>query len=204
MIKTTTLLLPAFLLGGDVLAQSECADYHKFDCPAARDKRFSLNGQSKSAAVQIGRQTELNIIVYRGQDYRIALCHDAAVLGPELAVRLVEKVRQPVEVTEEVVSEEDVLDGEGQPTGEKREVRTTRKKRVFEDVEKVLWDNSEHEMVQEVEFSCTSTKRLSIEINATGGSEDDRGRNSDFDIGCVGVRVEHMATPVVGFEPKSR
>lgn len=33
------------------------------------DKRFSINGQSKSAMVQVGKETELNIVVYRGQDY---------------------------------------------------------------------------------------------------------------------------------------
>ena len=38
-----------------------------------RDKRFSMNGQSKSAMVQVGQETELNIIVYRGQDYRISV-----------------------------------------------------------------------------------------------------------------------------------
>lgn len=202
------LAMQALLWGGMVAqAQSECTDYHKFECPPARDKRFSLNGQSKSASVQVGRQTELNIIVYKGQDYRISFCHDGEVLGGDLAIRLVEKVRQPVEGNEsvEVVKEEPILDENGNPTGRTQEVRTTEGGKKFKDVEKVLWDNSEHEMSQEVEFSCTSTKRLCIQINATGADEGSRGRKAQqFDIGCVGIRVEHMTTPSLGFEPQRR
>lgn len=207
MIKIA-MVLPALLFGAmELQAQSECTDYHKFECPPARDKRFSLNGQSKSASVQVGRQTELNIIVYKGQDYRISFCHDAAILGGDLAVRLVEKVRQPVEGASagEVVKEEAILDENGNLTGRTQEVRTTEGGKRFKDVEKVLWDNSEHEMSQEIEFSCTSTKRLCIQINATGADEGSRSRKAQqFDIGCVGIRVEHMTTPSLGFEPQRR
>ena len=121
-----------------MVAQSPCAEYHKFNCDRSSDKRFSTNGQSKSAAVQVGQETELNIIIYRGQDYRISLCHDEKVLGEKLAMRLVEKVR--------------VAKPDPGPDG----------KQVFEESEKVLWDNTEHEMSQEVEFSSTSTKRIAV------------------------------------------
>lgn len=204
----TALVMPALMWAAmGVQAQGDCTNYHKFDCPPASDKRFSLNGQSRSASVQVGQQTELNIIVYRGQDYRISFCHDAAVLGGDLAIRLVEKVRQPVEGSEgdEVVKDEPILDEDGNVTGRTQEVRTTQGGRKFKDVEKVLWDNSEHEMAQEVEFSCTSTKRLCIQINATGPDEGSRSRKAQqFDIGCVGIRVEHMSTPPLGFEPRRR
>jgi len=156
-------------------AQYTCADYHKFNCERSGDKRFSLNGQSKSAMVQVGQETELNIIVYRGQDYRISLCHDGKVLGEKLAIRLVEKVRVPV----------------GPAVADST-------KRVYEEVEKVLWDNTSNEMADEVEFSCTATKRLAIEVNAPGAT-DKKGRRPDVDIGCVGILIEHMPTPGLGF-----
>ena len=38
-------------------AQSECADYHRFNCDRSGDTRFSVNGQSKSASVQVGVPT---------------------------------------------------------------------------------------------------------------------------------------------------
>ncbi|MCU0319351.1 MAG: hypothetical protein MUE88_04670 [Flavobacteriales bacterium] len=159
-----------------LLAQSPCAEYHKFNCDRSGDKRFSPNGQSKSAAVQVGQETELNIIIYRGQDYRISLCHDDKVLGEKLAFRLVEKVRSP--------KSEVGADG-----------RTE-----YEETEKVLWDNTEHEMDQAVEFTSTSTKRIAIEIVAPGGAESPKAKDGQsYDIGCVGILIEHMPTPQMGF-----
>lgn len=155
------------------LAQSECPEYHKFNCDRAGDSRFSVNGQSRSAAVKVGEETELNIIVYRSQDYRISVCHDEKILGEALAIRLVEKVRVPKEG--------------GDPS-----------KKEFVEVEKVLWDNTEHDMLQEIEFSCTATKRIAVEVNAPGAAER-KGRHADEDIGCVGILIEHMPTPGLGF-----
>jgi hypothetical protein len=162
--------LPVFLM-----AQSTCTEFHKFNCDRSSDKRFSLNGQSKSASVQVGQETELNIIIYRGQDYRISICHDERVLGDQLAVRLVEKVRSPKD----------------QPGADGRTE--------YEESEKVLWDNTEHEMANEVEFSSTSTKRIAVEIVAPGVPEDAKGKGKSLDIGCVGVLIEHMPTPQTGF-----
>lgn len=155
------------------LAQSECPEYHKFNCERSGDGRFSVNGQSRSAAVKVGEETELNIIVYRSQDYRISVCHDEKILGEALALRLVEKVRVPKAGSDPA-------------------------KKEFEEVEKVLWDNTEHEMAQEIEFSCTATKRIAVEVNAPGAAER-KGRHADEDIGCVGILIEHMPTPGLGF-----
>lgn len=190
----------AGLLGGEAAAQYDCNDYHKFNCQRTGDKRWSINGQSKSASVQVGRETDLNIIIYRGQDYRISICPDTKVLGEEVAFRLVEKVREPRE--EEVVETtmEPVLDAEGRETGAVQEVRTRRVTRVFEEVEKVLWDNTEFDMAQEVEFSCASTKRIAVRVVAPGPAEL-KGRRAEkqVDIGCLGILIEHMATPGLGF-----
>lgn len=202
MVRTITLsfLLAACSAPVQMLAQSTCADYHKFNCVRAGDKRWSVNGQSKSASVQVGRETELNIVIYRGQDYRISLCQDAKVLGEELAFRLVEKVREPREVEEVVSTLEPVVDAAGKPTGATQEVRTRKTRTVFEEVEKVLWDNTEHDMASEVEFSCASTKRIAVRVMAPGPAEG-KGRRNDkqFDIGCVGILIEHMVTPGLGF-----
>jgi hypothetical protein len=164
-------ILPAAL--GTARAQSDCTDFHRFNCERSGDPRFKQNGQSRSALVKVGEETELNIIVYRGQDYRITLCHNDKVLGKELAVRLVEKFRVPKGTGPD-----------GKPT--------------YEEVEKSLWSNTEHEMAQQIEFSCTATKRIAIEVNAPGAAER-KGRNADLDIGCVGILIEHMPTPGIGF-----
>ncbi|MCB9184744.1 MAG: hypothetical protein H6591_12605 [Flavobacteriales bacterium] len=164
----------AVALAGQALGQTGCTDYHKFNCDRSGDARFTVNGQSRSAMVKVGEETELNIIVYRGQDYRISICHDEKILGGELAIRLVEKVRVPKAEP----------DANGQ--------------RGYEETEKVLWDNTEHEMAQEIEFSCTATKRIAVEVNAPGAAER-KGKKAELDIGCVGILIEHMPTPGLGF-----
>lgn len=164
----SAILVPfAFWAHGQV---SECVNYHRFNCERSGDARFSVNGQSRSAMVKIGEETELNIIVYRGQDYRISVCHDSKILGEDVAIRLVEKIRST-------------------KPGTKNEVLET---------EKVLWDNTEHEMATSIEFSCTATKRIAVEVNAPGAAER-KGKRADVDMGCVGILIEHMPSPNIGF-----
>ncbi|MCB9169144.1 MAG: hypothetical protein H6594_02200 [Flavobacteriales bacterium] len=181
-----------------VSGQYDCSDYHKFNCERSTDPRFSVNGQSKSASVQVGVPTELNIIVYRGQDYRISFCFDERIIGDHVVARLVEKVRVPHEVRVESTDTVQVFDDNGDPTGEMRTVKQTETKTEFSDDRKVLWDNTEHEMAQTVEFTCTSTKRLVVEVVAPGVDEP-KGKTRNMDIGCVGILIEHMPTPQLGF-----
>lgn len=191
------------LMGTGASAQYKCADYHRFNGNPSGDKRFSMNGQSKSAMVQVGKETELNIIIYSGQDYRISVSHDEKVLGEKLAIRLVEKVRVPYDEVVEVTSQEPVLDGSGNQTGTSQEVKTKEKKRVFKEEEKVLWDNTTDEMADEIEFSCTATKRIAVEVIAPGNSEAKPKKSGETnDIGCVGILIEHMPTPALGFGPR--
>ncbi len=77
----------------------------------------------------------------------------------------------------------------------------TETKRVFEDVEKELWANEDHEMADAIEFTATATKRLIVEVTAPG-AVNPKPKRSDkkFDIGCVGILIEHMPTPAMGFD----
>ncbi len=177
MNRTTRSTLLSFSLVAGLAStswgQGDCTEYHKFNCDRSGDSRFSINGQSRSAPVKVGEETELNIIVYRSQDYRISVCYDEKILGQSLAIRLVEKVRVP------------------KPGGDPAN-------KEFVEVEKVLWDNTEHEMATDIEFTCTATKRIAVEVNAPGAAER-KGRHADEDIGCVGILIEHMPTPGLGF-----
>jgi hypothetical protein len=200
-ILRSLVAIAMILIGGSAaLAQYKCADYHKFNGTPSADKRFSMNGQSKSAMVQVGQETELNIIVYRAQDYRISVCHDDKILGEDLAIRLVEKVRVPYdEVVDETVMEP-VLDDQGQPTGKTQEVTTKSTRRMYREEEKVLWDNTANDMATEIEFSCAATKRIAVEVIARGNSEAKPKKSGETnDIGCVGILIEHMPTPSLGF-----
>jgi len=55
-------------------------------------------------------------------------------------------------------------------------------------------------MANEIEFSCTATKRIAVEVIARGNSEAKPKKNGETnDIGCVGILIEHMPTPALGF-----
>lgn len=188
------------IIATTTVAQYKCTDYHRFNCQPSSDSRFSLNGQSKSAMVQVGRETELNIIIYSGQDYRISVCHDNKVLGEQLAIRLVEKIRVGVDDLSEVTKQEPVMDDAGNETGTSQEVRTKQNNRVYEEQEKVLWDNTSNNMANSVEFSCASSKRIAVEIVAPGNPDAKSKKKTETnDIGCVGILIEHMPTPALGF-----
>lgn len=191
----------ALALSTTLSAQSPCNDYYKF-CPRSTDARFTINGQSKGASVQIGVPTELNIIVYKGQDYRISFAYDDKIIGDHVVARLIEKTREGKTVEEEVTTKEDVLDASGRTTGAQRDVKHMEKHIVYEETSKVLWDNQEHEMADAVEFTASSTKRIAVEITAPGVPDTKaKPKRSDkqYDIGCVGILIEHMPTPNVGF-----
>lgn len=202
--RLSTTIVALLLAASAAFAQNECADYHKFNCDRSTDTRFSVNGQSKSASVQIGVPTRLNIIVYRGQDYRISFCYDDKIIGDHVVARLLEKVRVPKEEVTQRIDTVAIPDEHGNQSGLVKQVTRTDKKTVFEDEEKVLWDNQEHEMADAIEFTATSTKRLMVEVTAPGAvNAKPRKNDKGFDIGCVGILIEHMPTPVTGFaEPK--
>lgn len=195
------LMISSILLFGlNVSAQYDCNDYHRFNCPRSGDRAFNLNGQSKSAMVQVGVQTDLNVIVYRGQDYRISLCADKTVLGEEIEFQILQKERVPKEVQELETGYEEELDENGDPTGDLVEIQRTVKRTTYVNELKVLYDNTRDEMSQEIEFSITSTKRLIIRVLGNGPTNVKVKKNAEqMNIGCVGVLLEHMSTPELGF-----
>lgn len=170
----------AIALATLAMAQSECSEYWK-SAPRASDVRFTVNGQSRGASVQVGVPTELNIIIYKGQDYRVSFVYDEKILGDHVVARVIEKVRQSTKGN-------DGQAGNGKP--------------VIEDNVKVIWDNQDHDMADAVEFTATSTKRIAIEVTAPGVPEDPKGKKAlkkIVDIGCLGILIEHMPTPNIGF-----
>lgn len=169
--------LGAFTITLCVSAQSECSDYWK-GAQRASDSRFKINGQSRGASVQVGKPTELNIIIYKGQDYHIGFAYDEKILGDHILIRLVEKVRE-------------AKGGSGSADANGK---------AYADDRKVIWDSEEHDNSEDIEFSATSTKRIAIEVTAPGvPNAEGKGNRSAKDIGCLGILIEHMPTPNIGF-----
>ncbi len=193
-----------------------CNYFHTKYCLPSENKMFKLNGQSKSALFSKGQTSELSIIVYKKQDYRISLCMDEN-LGDQVKFKIYETKKVKVEKVIETKTTEDeyqkdengefVVDeyGENIPTGNQIEIVEKETKVVVEKQKQLLYDNSEDGFSNEIEFTVESTRRLTIEITVPGGgggstTKAKRGKlMKSSDMGCVGILVEHMSTPVSGF-----
>lgn len=200
-----------------------CNYFHSKYCQPSENDMFKLNGQSKSALFAKGQTSELNIIVYKGQDYRISLCMDEN-LGAQIHFKVYETKKVKVEKVFETKTMEDEMkpcgecngegfvdgetcyecNGEAQiATGNQIEVIDKETKVVVEKRKELLYDNSQDGFSSEIEFSVESTRRLTIEVavpNGGGGGKSKGKMMKSSDMGCVGLLVEHMTTPISGFK----
>lgn len=206
-----------------------CNYFHEQFCEPAENEMYKPNGQSKSALFGKGQSSELSVVVYKGQDYRISLCMDEN-LGSSIEFKVYESKKVKVEKVTEKKEMEDVIgkcsscdgtgtdggetcyecNGSGQvATGEQKEVTTKETKMVEERQKILLYDNTQDNMATELEFTCETTQRLIFEISVpdgggNGGSSKgiSKGKGKlmkSSDMGCVGILIEHMTTPVTGF-----
>jgi hypothetical protein len=212
------LVLLAVILMIPVISFSQyCNYFHSKYCLESENEMFKLNGQSKSALFSKGQTSELQIIVYNKQDYRISVCMDEN-LGSQVKFKIYETKKVKVEKVTETKSMEDEYEkdengeliedeyGEYIPTGNQIEVIDKETKVVVEKQKQLLYDNSEDGFSNEIEFTVESTRRLTLEITVPGGggggdaTTKKRGKlMKSSDMGCVGILVEHMTTPISGF-----
>jgi hypothetical protein len=196
---TGILLLTVF----STLNAQYCNNFHRKYCYPSENEFFKYDGQSRSALFSKGQKSELAIIVYKGQDYRISLCADAN-LGNNIIFRIYEVKKVKVEKVVEHKSTEDEYktcetckgegiidgetcydcDGEGQrPTGNTVEVVEKETQVVIEKRKELLYDNSQDDFAMDIEFSAESTRKLLLEVEVpeNGGSGiskgiDDKGK----------------------------
>lgn len=217
-------LIAVIVLSPSVSFGQYCNYFHSKYCQPSENDMFKLNGQSKSALFAKGQTSELNIIVYKGQDYRISLCMDEN-LGAQIQFKVYETKKVKVEKVFETKTTEDeykpcedcsgeggvdqescyTCDGEGQTaTGETIEVVDKETKIVTEKRKELLYDNSQDGFSTEIEFTVESTRRLTVEVTIPGGGSGggkSKGKMmKSSDMGCVGLLVEHMTTPIAGFK----
>jgi hypothetical protein len=202
-----------------------CNHFHEKYCYPSENEMFKLNGQSKSALFSKGQTSELNILVYAKQDYRISVCLDEN-LGDQIKFKIYETKKVKVEKVIETKSMEDEMEacptcnGSGEAdseecydcegageraTGNEKEVISKETKVVVEKQKQLLYDNSTDGFSNEIEFTVEITRRLTLEISVPGGggggsSTKKKGKlMKSSDMGCVGILVEHMTTPISGF-----
>ncbi|PKP46348.1 MAG: hypothetical protein CVT95_07150 [Bacteroidetes bacterium HGW-Bacteroidetes-12] len=191
-----------------------CNTFHSKYCPPSDKGMYSLNGQSKSALFSKGQTSELNVIVYKGQDYRISLCFDQT-LGSQITFKVYETKKVKVEKVVETKTMEDEYkkDANGElavdewgayiPTGNQVEVINKETITVVEQQKTLLYDNSQDGFATELEFSVETTRRLIFEVSIPGSASGSATKSKlmkSSDMGCVGILVEHMLTPIQGFK----
>lgn len=157
----------------------DCHNFHKRKCYGSDNAFMSYNTQSKSGMFVLGHTSDLVFVAHSGQDYRVSLCHD-------------KKVEEPLKFQ--------VIDG--------------RSKEVLFDNESAALDTPMEEGMEDedgglpqfFEFSADVTKKIIIRITAPGPPPEEgsgkRGRHSEpdpEDLFCVGVLLENMPTPKLGF-----
>lgn len=214
MRKIKNILLTLTLVIPFIGTAQYCNTFHTKFCEPAGGM-YSLNGQSKSALFSKGQTSELNVVVYKGQDYKITLCFDET-LGSQIAFKMYETKKVKVEKVVETKTMEDeyqknengelAVDEYGNyiPTGNQIEVINKETITVIEQQKTLLYDNSQDGFATELEFSVETTRRLIFEVSIPGsaaGAVAPKGKlMKSTDMGCVGILVEHMPTPIQGFK----
>ena len=178
-----------------------CNSFHEKFCEYSDNEMYKPNGQSKSALFSKGQTSELSVVVYKGQDYRISLCIDQN-LGNQIAFKVYETKKVKVEKVVEKKEKEDIHDAVGNPTGDQKDIITRETKVVDEIQKELLYDNSTDNYATELEFSVETTRRLILEISVPdeGGSGKSKGKLvKSSEMGCVGILIEMMTTAKQGF-----
>jgi hypothetical protein len=132
-------------------------------------------------------------------EYRISLCSPS---NPELQglfqFKLAEDVtkgywKQDTTYVKETSYDDD---GEEQTTTTPKIV----KKRIYETIEEIRYDNAEHEMSQDFIFQSQKTRKLKVKIYIPKSEEEEMSSGlSGSSYTCVGLLIEHQPGVYTGF-----
>jgi len=171
-----TAILSGFMLT-TTFAQ-DCNNFHKRKCYGSDNAYMRYNSQSKSGMFVLGHTSDLVFVAHAGQDYHISLCQD-------------KKVEEPLKFQ--------VIDGRS------KEVLFDNQNAAL-DVPAEGTEDGENTLPQSFEFSADNTKKIILRITAPGPPPEEgdgkKGKNAEpdpEDLFCVGVLVENMPTPKLGF-----
>lgn len=160
------MLIPLFSMG------QHCNHFHERFCSKSDNSYFKYNGQSKSALFAPGQTSELNVIVYKGQDYRISLCMDNN-LGEQVIFKIYESVQVAGKKEKNLLYDNAANDFSPEV---EFSVETSKK--------------------LAIEISIPEGEK---EGSARGVKKGKDRSTKPKEMGCVGVLLEHMSTPKTGF-----
>lgn len=169
-------------------------------CPRQKKEGFTYNNQSMSGAFIQGDTAEVTFIVYKDMEYRMSLCSpNKQELDGNFKFQIVEQITKPAwkEVTTYEIVEK--FDEEGYPNGEEKVAKTS-KKRVYNKVDVVRYDNAKDEDAQEFIFVSDKTRKLTIKVYIPVLSGGESSGLEAESYACVGLLIEHQPGPKTGFQ----
>tara|TARA_B110000971_G_scaffold202383_1_gene222089 strand:- start:2101 stop:2715 length:615 start_codon:yes stop_codon:yes gene_type:complete len=202
MIKLKYLTLATLLMAIPIVDfsqnQGECYNTVSF-CPTHKKDGFTKNMQSLSGAFEQGDTSIVQIIVYKNMEYRISLCSPS---NPDLQglfqFKLAEDVTKGSWKQDTTYVKETSYDDDGE------EVITTTpqivKKRLYETIEEIRYDNADHEMSQDFIFQSQKTRKLKVKVYIPKSEEEEMSSGlSGSSYTCVGLLIEHQPGVSTGF-----
>lgn len=195
----TNLLLAALVIAPSALFSQSCHGTVKF-CPNAKKEGFTYNGQSLSGAFIQGDTAEVTIIVYKNMEYRMSLCSPTQYqLNGKFEFQVVEKITKPAWKESVIFEMVDKYDEYGDIIGEEKVEKKSRR-RVYNKVDVVRYDNKKDDDAQEFIFVSDKTRKLTIKvyIPEVPGVDESEGLGAEA-YACVGLLIEHQPAAKTGF-----
>lgn len=187
----------------------------QYECDAAaRDKAnknkeksayaWQYNNQSRYGNFAFGDTTEINVIVYKGINYRISFCSLEEQIKDKIAFKVTEKeISGETQVTYVNKTREKtdangnvMLRWDGTDSVAVTETYTEKvQKRVYNKKPIILYDNSTDQMKQYMEFTTDKTRKLTIQVYIPTVGEKSKNSLAPTGFTCVGMLIEHQKGP---------
>ena len=194
----TMIFLMAMPLTDFAQSQRECYNTVSF-CETKRKEGYTKNMQSLSGAFEQGDTSEVQIVVYKNMEYRLSICSPS---NPELAGKFQFKISENINKgvwKETTIYVDSTYDDENYDS-QTVKVPKIQRKRVYETIEEVRYDNTEHEMSQEFVFTSNKTRKLRVKVYVPSAEGEEMSSGlSGSSYACVGLLIEHQPGVVTGF-----
>jgi len=179
-------------------SQSVCYNTVSF-CDTKRKEGFTKNMQSLSGAFEQGDTSVVQIIVYKNMEYRVSVCSPS---NPEFEGKIQFKISEDINRGFWKVNTIEVDSTYEDENFEEVTVKVprTQRKRVYETIEELRYDNADDEMSQDFVFRSDKTRKLKVKVYIPSSESEEMSSGlSGSSYSCIGILIEHQPGVVTGF-----
>ena len=181
-------------------AQSQRACYNTVSfCESERREGFTKNMQSLSGAFEQGDTSIVQIIVYKNMEYRVSVCSPSnSDLEGKFQFKIAEDVKKGFWKMDTTMVDSTYENANFDEQTVK--VPKIQRKRVYQTIEEVRFDNADYEMSQEFVFTSNKTRKLKVKVYVPNSEGEEMSSGlSGSSYACVGLLIEHQPGIVTGF-----